>query len=117
MDTNPLADRAWLDTEMSCGSNYTIYMTAYNHIGHGHPSGAVNARYAVKTTSDLHIQLWVVGYPEERSKDFSKKKKYSRILTDDKNVDRTFSRNTKMSIGHLVENQNIDRNNIEGSKI
>ena len=56
-------------------------------------------------------------YPEEKSKDFSKKKKYSRILTDDKNVDRTFSRNTKMSIGHLVENQNIDRNNIEGSKI
>ena len=46
-----------------------------------------------------------------------KKKKYSRILTDDKNVDRTFSRNAKMSIGHLVENQNIDRNNIEGSKI
>ena len=57
------------------------------------------------------------GYPEEKSKDFSKKKKYSRILTDDKNVDRTFSRNTKMSTGHLVENQNIDRNNIEGSKI
>ena len=56
-------------------------------------------------------------YPEEKSKDFSKKKKYSRILTDDKNVDRTFSRNTKMSTGHLVENQNIDRNNIEGSKI
>ena len=45
------------------------------------------------------------------------KKKYSRILIDDKNVDRTFSRNAKMSIGHLVENQNIDRNNIEGSKI
>ena len=59
----------------------------------------------------------VVWYPEKRSKDFSKKKKYSRILTDDKNVDRTFSRNTKMSTGHLVENQNIDRNNIEGSKI
>ena len=59
----------------------------------------------------------VGGYPEEKSKDFSKKKKYSRILTDDKNVDRTFSRNTKMSTGHLVENQNIDRNNIEGSKI
>ena len=58
-----------------------------------------------------------IGYPEEKSKDFSKKKKYSRILTDDKNVDRTFSRNTKMSTGHLVENQNIDRNNIEGSKI
>ena len=46
-----------------------------------------------------------------------KKKKYSRILIDDKNVDRTFSRNTKMSTGHLVENQNIDRNNKEGSKI
>ena len=58
-----------------------------------------------------------IRYPEEKSKDFSKKKKYSRILTDDKNVDRTFSRNTKMSTGHLVENQNIDRNNIEGSKI
>ena len=49
--------------------------------------------------------------------DEKKKKKYSRILIDDKNVDRTFSRNTKMSTGHLVENQNIDRNNIEGSKI
>ena len=60
MDTNPLADRAWLDTEMSCGSNYTIYMTAYNHIGHGHPSGAVNARdYAVKTISE-QFWFWVV---------------------------------------------------------
>ena len=56
-------------------------------------------------------------YPEEKSKDFSQKKKYSRILIYDKNVDRTFSRHTKMSTGHLVENQNIDRNNIEGSKI
>ena len=49
--------------------------------------------------------------------DEKKKKKYSSILIDDKNIDRTFSRNTKMSTGHLVENQNIDRNNIEGSKI
>ena len=45
------------------------------------------------------------------------KKKYSRILIDDKNVDRTFSTNTKMSTGHLVENQNMDRNNIDDTKI
>lgn len=46
-----------------------------------------------------------------------KKKKYSRILIDDKNVVRTFSRFTKMSTGHFVENQNIDRNNMDGPKI
>ena len=43
-DTHPLTDYMWLDTDMMCGSNYTIYMTAYNHIGHGHPSGVVYAR-------------------------------------------------------------------------
>jgi hypothetical protein len=60
---------------------------------------------------------WGEGFTEGLSMTKKKKKKYSRILIDDKNVDRTFSRNTKMSTGHLVENQNIDRNNIEGSKI
>ena len=82
------------------------------------------AFYGIEYNSTKHLptqknlsELCHSWFTEGLSMTKKKKKKYSRILIDDKNVDRTFSRNTKMSTGHLVENQNIDRNNIEGSKI
>ena len=43
LDTDPLSKRFWLH-DLSCGSNYSIYMSAYNHVGQGHPSDVVTAR-------------------------------------------------------------------------
>ena len=43
MDVDPLSHSHWLQ-DMKCGTNYSIYMTAYNHVGSGHPSDVVNVR-------------------------------------------------------------------------
>ena len=42
MDSDPLTDAIWLDM-LACGSNYSIYMTAYNHVGASLPSTIVSA--------------------------------------------------------------------------
>ena len=34
MDVDPLSHSHWLQ-DMKCGTNYSIYMTAYNHVGSG----------------------------------------------------------------------------------
>ncbi len=36
-DLDPLSGSAWI-TGLTCGSNYSVYMTAYNHIGASMPS-------------------------------------------------------------------------------
>jgi len=41
-DTDPLTDNLWLDG-LSCGGNFSIYMTAYNHVGTSRPSTIVAA--------------------------------------------------------------------------
>ena len=43
---------------MKCGTNYTAYMTAYNHVGPGHSSNVVSAKTLgrvpdIPNTSDL----------------------------------------------------------------
>jgi hypothetical protein len=43
MDSDPLSHRFWLG-ELQCGANYSMYMSAYNHVGAGHPSDVVSAR-------------------------------------------------------------------------
>lgn len=43
LDTDPLIETTWLDS-LVCGSNYSLYMTAYNHIGPSLPSTIVSAR-------------------------------------------------------------------------
>ena len=37
LDSDPLTDALWLDG-LSCGTNHSIYITAYNHVGESHPS-------------------------------------------------------------------------------
>ena len=43
IDCDPLSDSLWLD-ELTCGNNYSVYMTAYNHIGASLPSVVVDAK-------------------------------------------------------------------------
>ena len=43
LDTDPLSKRFWLQ-DLNCGTNYSIYMSAYNHVGQGLPSDVVTAR-------------------------------------------------------------------------
>ena len=41
-DTDPLTDALWLEG-LVCGANYSVYMTAYNHVGASLPSTIVTA--------------------------------------------------------------------------
>ena len=43
-DIHPLTGELWLDSSMKCGTNYTIYMTSYNHVGPGHASSVLAAK-------------------------------------------------------------------------
>lgn len=43
LDTDPLSSQFWL-SDLRCGSNYSIYMSAYNHVGQGLPSDVVALR-------------------------------------------------------------------------
>ena len=41
LDCDPLTDSIWLDG-LVCGSNYSVYLTAYNHVGFSLPSTIVH---------------------------------------------------------------------------
>ena len=43
-DIHPLTGEMWLNSNMKCGTNYTIYMTSYNHVGPGHASSVMAAK-------------------------------------------------------------------------
>lgn len=40
LDCDPLTDSIWLEG-LACGTNYSVYMTAYNHVGESVPSTVV----------------------------------------------------------------------------
>lgn len=43
VDTDPLSNKFYLQ-DLQCGTNYSIYMSAYNHVGAGLPSDVFSAR-------------------------------------------------------------------------
>ena len=43
LDTDPLSSRFW-QHDLRCGCNYSMYMSAYNHVGQGRPSDVLGLR-------------------------------------------------------------------------
>ena len=43
VDCDPISDSLWIG-DLACGNNYSIYLTAYNHVGQSHPSDVVTAK-------------------------------------------------------------------------
>lgn len=43
LDSDPLSSNFWLP-DLDCGSNYSVYISAYNHVGPGHPSDTISAK-------------------------------------------------------------------------
>ena len=42
-DADPLSDSLWI-TGLACGNNYSVYVTAYNHVGASLPSSVLVSR-------------------------------------------------------------------------
>ena len=66
-DIHPLTGEMWLNSNMKCGTNYTIYMTSYNHVGPGHASSVMAAKTLgrvpdIPNPSDLLIVNKVLSY-------------------------------------------------------